>query len=107
MMRSLKFREIYGFYPGHEYQLPSRKSGEVPSISSKQFPQQVPQFVIVKITIDNEGLVADAEIITGILDPAIQEILLSAVREFKYVPAKRDGIPIPSQLDIVVPLFPS
>jgi hypothetical protein len=34
LMRSLKFRQIYGFYPGHNYQLPIRQSGEMPHISA-------------------------------------------------------------------------
>lgn len=101
---SLKFRGIYGFYPGHDYQLPVHQSGELPSISLKQFPDQVAQYVIVEIVIDNHGTVADAQIVTGMVVPDVQKILLAAIREFKYIPAKRDGIPIPSQLNIVVPL---
>ena len=101
---SLKFRGIYGFYPGHDYQLPVHQSGDLPSISLKQFPDQVAQYVIVEIIIDNHGTVADAQIVTGMVVPDVQKILLAAIREFKYIPAKRDGIPIPSQLNIVVPL---
>lgn len=102
IMQSLKFRQIYGFYPGANYQLPVRKSGEFPSIRPEQFPKQVQQFVVVDITIDNQGAVADARIVAGIIEPAIQHILLSAAHDFKYIPAKRDGVPIPSQLELVV-----
>jgi len=28
-------------------------------------------------------------------------VLLSAVRQFKYTPAKRDSVPVPSELEIV------
>lgn len=103
-MRSLKFRQIYGFYPGHDYQLPIRKSGEIPHISADLFPPKFSQFVVIDITIDTQGTVADAHIVAGIVDPPIQQLLLTAVREFKYVPAKRDKLPVPSQLEIVVPV---
>ena len=45
---------------------------------------------------------AEARIVAGLVDPPIQQKLLSAIREFEYNPAKRDGVPIPSQLDIVI-----
>ena len=104
LMRSLKFRQIYGFYPGHDYQLPIRKSGEIPHISAELFPPKFSQFVVIDIIIDTQGTVADAQIVAGIVDPPIQRLLLSAVLEFKYVPAKRDNLPVPSQLEIVVPV---
>jgi TonB family protein len=104
LMRSLKFRQIYGFYPGHDYQLPFRKSGEVPHLSPNLFPPNFSQFVVVDITIDSQGAVADAQIVAGMVDPPIQQILLSAVRQFKYIPAKRDNVPVPSQLEIVIPV---
>jgi hypothetical protein len=46
--------------------------------------------------------VAEERIVAGMVDPTIEQKLLSAIREFKYSPAKRDGVPIPSQLDIVI-----
>ncbi len=104
MMNSLKFEEIYGFYPGHKFQLPIRQSGELPHISRDQLPPRYEQIVLVDLTIDAEGKVADARIVAGLVDPAIQQILLAAVREFKYVPAKRDDIPIPSEVEVVIPV---
>jgi TonB family protein len=104
IMQSLRFRMIYGFYPGHDYQLPIRQSGEIPRIAPELLPPNYAQFVVVDITIDSAGKVADAHIVAGKVDPPIQQILLSAVREFKYIPAKRDKIPIPSQLEIVIPV---
>jgi hypothetical protein len=40
--------------------------------------------------------------VAGMVTPTIEQTLLSAIREFKYSPAKRDGVPIPSQRDIVI-----
>jgi Luciferase-like monooxygenase len=53
-------------------------------------------------TIDVDGRVVEERIVAGMVDPAIERTLLSAIRDFKYSPAKRDGVPIPSQLDIVI-----
>ncbi|MGB9119427.1 MAG: TonB family protein, partial [Candidatus Angelobacter sp.] len=58
--------------------------------------------LIVEVTIDRQGKVAEARITTGDVDSKIQERVLSAIRKFKYIPAKHNGSPIPSQLDIVV-----
>jgi len=102
LMRSLKFRQIYGFYPGHNYQLPIRQSGEMPHISADRFPPHFSQYVVIDMVIDTQGAVADAKIVAGIVDPPIQELLLSAARQFKYTPAKRDSVPVPSELEIVV-----
>ncbi len=102
IMLSLKFRQIYGFSPTHDYQLAFRMAGEIPSISAADLPPRFEQYVTVEITIDVDGRVADERIVAGMVDPPIEQKLLSAIREFKYSPAKRDGVPIPSQLDIVI-----
>jgi TonB family protein len=65
-------------------------------------PPHYEQLVIVEITIDVDGSVAQARIVSGSVDPKIQHKLLSAILGFKYSPAKRGGTPIPSQLDLVV-----
>jgi TonB family protein len=101
-MLSLKFRQVYGFSPTHEYQLALRTAGEIPSISAADLPPRFEQYVIVEVTIDVDGRVVEERIVAGMVDPAIERTLLSAIREFKYSPAKRDGVPIPSQLDIVI-----
>jgi TonB family protein len=99
---SINFHGIYGFYPDHEYQLAVQTAGEFPSISATQVPPRFEQYVVIEVTIDTEGKVAEARIVAGLVDEAIQQTLLSAIREFKYNPAKRDGVPIPSQRDIVI-----
>jgi TonB family protein len=102
IMLSLKFRQVYGFSPTHDHQLAFRTAGEIPSISAADLPPRFEQYVIVEVTIDVDGRVADERIVAGMVDPPIEQKLLSAIREFKYSPAKRDGVPIPSQLDIVI-----
>lgn len=101
LTRALWFRQIYGFYPGHDYQLAFRTSGEV-HISSDELPPRYEQFVVVEVTIDADGHVADARRVSGMVPPAVEQKLLSEVREFRYHPATRDGSPIPTQLDVVI-----
>jgi TonB family protein len=101
IMTSIKFRQIYGFSP-IDYELPVHMSGELPTISAAELPPRFQQFVVVEVTIDVDGHVAEARVTTGMVAPTIEQTLLAAIREFKYTPAKRDGTPIPSQLDIVV-----
>jgi TonB family protein len=102
MTMNLNFRGIYGFNPGPDYQLAVQTSGEWPSISAAQVPPHFEQLVIVEVTIDTEGRVAEARIVGGVVDATIAQKLLSTIREFKYSPAKRDGVPIPSQKDLVI-----
>lgn len=101
LTQALWFRQIYGFYPGHDYQIAFRTSGEV-HISADELPPHFEQLVIVEVTIDKDGHVADARRVSGLVPLAIEQKLLSEVREFKYHPATRDGLPVPTQLDVVI-----
>ena len=101
LMNDFKFRQMYGFSPGN-YQLAIQISGVVPAISASELPLRFEQYLIVEVTIDVDGRVADARFVNGMATPKIEETLLSAVRDFKYIPAKRDGSPIPCQVDLVI-----
>jgi TonB family protein len=101
IVTDLKQRQIYGFSLGG-YEIPSWVSGDLPTISVAEVPPHFEQLVIVEITIDVDGTVAQAKIVSGSVTPSIQHKLLAAILGFKYNPAKRGGTPIPSQLDLVV-----
>lgn len=100
--KDIRFRLVYGFSPNHKFDLAVQTAGEIPMVSADEVPPHFQQYVIVEVTIDADGHVAEDRIVAGIVEPAIQEKLLSAIREFKYNPAKRDGVAIPSQRDIVI-----
>jgi TonB family protein len=102
LMSSIKFRHIYGFSPGPDYQLAFQTEGALPVISASEVPPRFEQYLIVDIIVDVDGHVADAQIEGGAVNPAIEKKVLAAIREFKYRPATRDGSPIPCQLGIVV-----
>ena len=101
MVASIRQRQFYGFSTEH-FDLAAQTAGMLPVISAAELPPRFEQYVTVEVTIDVDGRVADARIVGGEAPLAVQRRLLSAVREFRYTPARRDGTPIPSQLDLVV-----
>lgn len=101
IVNDLKQRQLYGFSPG-SYEIPVWISGQYPVISPAEVPPRFEQLLTVEITINADGRVVDARIVSGLVDAPIQKKVLAAVREFKYNPAKRGGTPIPSQLDLVI-----
>lgn len=102
LLQDFKFRMTYGFSPSPKYELAFQTSGQIPVIAADQLPPRFEQYVVVEVTITAEGQVADARIVAGEVDSKIQQTLLAAIREFKYRPATREGIPVPSQCDIVI-----
>jgi len=101
LMVGIKQRLIYGFST-NDYKLAIQTSGAIPVISASDLPPRFEQYLIVEVTIDTDGRVADARLTAGMATPKIEQTLLSAIREFKYIPAKRDGTPIPCQIDLVI-----
>jgi TonB family protein len=101
LMAQLKFRLTYGF-GARDYELPIRKQGEVPSIPSSDLPPGFEQYLEIEVLIDTAGKVAEAKIVHGAVNQAIEERLLAAVRQFKYIPAKYQQTPVPCEVDIVV-----
>lgn len=102
LVMDFKFRQIYGFSANHKYQLAVQTAGKLPLILATDLPPKFEQYVTVEVTIDSDGRVAEARVVSGIVSSTVQETLLSAIRDFRYNPATRDGYPIPSQLDIVI-----
>jgi TonB family protein len=102
IMGSVKFRLTYGFSPNPGDKLPVQTEGKIPFISADEVPLHFEQYVTVEVTIGIDGRVADARIVGGEVSTAIQQKLLSAIREFKYDPATRNGAPAAFQLDIVI-----
>jgi outer membrane biosynthesis protein TonB len=101
LMVGIKQRLIYGFST-IDYKLAVQTSGVIPTISADDLPPRFEQYLVVEVTIDIDGRVADARLTTGMATPKIEQTLLSAIRGFTYIPAKRDGSPIPCQIDLVI-----
>ena len=102
LVQNFKFRTTYGFSPDPKYELPVQTAGDYPRVSADELPPRFEQYLVVEITIDSDGRVVDARIMAGQVDTKIATKVLTAVRQFKYRPATRSGIPIPSQTDLVI-----
>ncbi|HEY2360520.1 MAG TPA: energy transducer TonB [Candidatus Angelobacter sp.] len=101
MVIGIKQRLTYGFSTIN-YQLAVQTSGVIPTISADDLPPRFEQYLVVEVTINIDGRVADARLASGMATPKIEQTLLSAIRGFTYIPAKRDGSPIPCQIDLVI-----
>lgn len=99
LTRSLNF---HGVYLNHVYSLAVLVSGDPPVVTPDELPPHYQQYVIIEVTIDTKGRAAEVRKVAGEVDTKIEEKLLAAVRKFRYIPAKRDGLAIPSQRDIVI-----
>jgi len=55
--------------------------------------------VIVEITIDEQGTIVQ-KLVLHSLGPAVDDKVLSALEKWHFVPASRNGVPIPSKQDV-------
>jgi TonB family protein len=70
-----------------------------PRISRWELPRGLQGDVIVEVTIDPQGSVVDERLLQG-LGQGIDEKVLAAVREWRFRPATRNGVPVPSKHDV-------
>jgi TonB family protein len=86
-----------------------------PIVVQQRFPQWVPPDAVsrtrdfrgsVRVQISAEGRVTSAEIVKSV-HPAYDQQLLRAARGWLYEPARRDGVPIPSEKTVEVAVGPS
>jgi protein TonB len=69
-----------------------------PRISRWEVPGGIQGDVVVEITIDVQGNVAETRLLQG-LGHGIDERVIAAVREWRFRPATRNGVTIPSKHD--------
>lgn len=93
---------FHGVYLNHEYKLAVQTGGDTPVVSPDELPPHFQSYIVIEITIDVDGTVADARTVAGVMTSTVEQKLLAAVKKFTYNPATRDGLPIPSQRDIVI-----
>jgi len=55
--------------------------------------------VIIEITIDSVGNITDMKVLHS-FNPAVDQMVLSALEKWHFLPATRNGVPIPSKQDV-------
>lgn len=101
---------IYGSLPGGPLTGPEVKpalpiAGPVPVITRNEMPAGVEGSVIIEITIDERGNLTNSKLVQR-LGYGIDERVLTAVQQWRFKPATRDGVAIASQ-QLCVFHFPS
>ncbi|MGE5206679.1 MAG: energy transducer TonB [Chlamydiota bacterium] len=70
-----------------------------PDVDRTSLPSSVQGDVIVEITIDERGNVTDERLLTGV-DHGVDEKVMAALRNWHFLPATSDGVPIASKQDV-------
>ena len=68
-------------------------------ISRSELPSGLQGDVIVEITIDAQGMVVAERLLQG-LGHGVDERVIAVLRDWRYHPATRNGVPIPSKYDV-------
>lgn len=70
-----------------------------PKVSRWELPAGLQGDVVVEVTISDQGLVVDEKLLQG-LGHGIDEKVIAALRDWRFRPATRNGIAIPSKHDV-------
>lgn len=76
-----------------------------PPVRRSEIPNGVAGSVIVEVTIDAQGNVIDTRLLQG-LGFGIEEKVIATLHNWRFRPATKDGVPIPSKQDVYF-RFPS
>jgi protein TonB len=70
-----------------------------PKVSRWELPGGLQGDVIVEITIDDQGMVVNERLLQG-MGHGIDEKVIAALRDWRFRPATRNGVAIPSKHDV-------
>ena len=83
--------------------------GEIRIALEKYFPYPKPDLstlphgtrgdVILDAVVDQDGKISDLRVVQG-LGPAIDDVVIATVRQWSYIPATKDGVPVPSKQEL-------
>jgi protein TonB len=73
--------------------------GPQPEVASYELPTGLQGDVVVEITIDAQGTVVQTSLLRG-LGHGLDEKVLAVLQNWRFHPATRDGVPIPSRQDV-------
>ena len=89
----------YGYADGHEVRPAYPIVYPDPVVARAVCPPGVKGDVIVEVTIDDKGNIVATRLLSG-LGHGVDERVVAVVQNWRYYPATRDGLPIPSQQDV-------
>jgi periplasmic protein TonB len=89
----------YGYADGHEVRPAYPVVYPDPVVARAVCPPGLKGDVIVEVTIDEKGNIVSTRLLSG-LGHGVDERVVAVVQNWRYFPATRDGLPIPSQQDV-------
>jgi TonB family protein len=75
-----------------------------PEYTAEAKKKRIEGSVTVAIVLDKKGDVVDAKVVKG-LGHGLDENAILAVKEWKYKPAEKDGVPVAVKMDVQVDFF--
>lgn len=73
--------------------------GPQPEVAPYELPTGLQGDIVVEITIDAQGSVVETSLVRG-LGHGLDEKVLAVLQNWRFHPATRDGVPIPSRQDV-------
>lgn len=89
----------YGDITGSEVRPALWVGGPNPEVAASEFAEGLAGSVVVEITIDDQGNVVHTELLQS-LAPAVDTQVIAALQAAHFIPAKRNGVSIPSKQDV-------
>jgi TonB family protein len=89
----------YGQTDGSEVRPAIRVSGSEPAVSSYDLDDAPEGNIIIEVTIDERGNII-SKLVLKSFSPAVDHKVLAALEDWRFLPAIRDGIAIPSKQDV-------
>ena len=88
-----------GAFSGHDVRPALPEVFPDPQVARAELPAGLEGDVVVEVTIDSNGTVIGTKLLQG-LHPPIEQKVLATVQQWRFKPATRDGVPIPSRQDV-------
>ena len=88
-----------GFVETHDVRIALPVVAPDPPIARSRLPRWIKGDVVVEVTIDEKGQVVETRILQSI-GFGIAEIVAATLHDWKYTPAKVDGVPVASRHDV-------
>jgi protein TonB len=88
-----------GFASDHDVRIALPVFAPEPPVVRAKLPEWVRGDVIVEVTIDKTGTVVDTKVLQAV-GFGIEEDIVATLRQWHFIPAKIDGIPVASRHDV-------